>query len=131
MSLARNCQRRWFLQMTRQIVRLMCSYQQAIDAPNAIGGQILRGATFFITYCLGSASVAGTGWYGFAIHAHVSNFRKAYTCMYINRSTGYTKKKIVAPDSHVHSNCLSQLVMINECVVFWSHQNQNYIELSN
>lgn len=86
MSLARNCQRRWFLQMRRQMVRLMCSYQQAIDAPNAIGGQTLRGATFLITYCLGSASVAGTGWYGFAIHAHVSNFRK-YSYIYINVNT--------------------------------------------
>lgn len=72
MSLARNCQRRWFLQMRRQIVRLMCSYQQAIDAPNAIGGQILRGATFLITYCLGSTSAAGTGWYGFAIYTCTS-----------------------------------------------------------
>lgn len=56
---------RWCLQMVRQMVRLTCSYQHAIDAPNAIGGHTRRGATRRITYCVAApASSSGTGKYG-------------------------------------------------------------------
>lgn len=49
MSLMMHSHRRWFLQMRRHAVRLMCSYQQAIDAPKEINGHTRRGATLLIT----------------------------------------------------------------------------------
>jgi hypothetical protein len=55
-------QTRWCLQMVRQMVRLTCSYQHAMDAPNAIGGHTRRGATRRITYCVAAPdSSLGTG----------------------------------------------------------------------
>ena len=55
-------QTRWCRQMVRQMVRLTCSYQHAMDAPNAIGGHTRRGATRRITYCVAApASDSGTG----------------------------------------------------------------------
>ena len=64
-SLKSRSHTRWCLQMVRQMVRLTCSYQHAIDAPNAIGGHTRRGATRRITYCVAApASSSGTGKYG-------------------------------------------------------------------
>lgn len=55
----------WCLQMVRQIVRLTCSYQHAIDAPKAIGGHTRLGATCLMIYCEAAASSPlGTGKYG-------------------------------------------------------------------
>lgn len=62
-SLVRNSHKRWFLHMRRQIVRLICSYQQAIDAPNDITGHTRRGATILST-CCAACSPFGTGKYG-------------------------------------------------------------------
>jgi hypothetical protein len=60
--LKRRSQTRWWRQMVRQMVRLTCSYQHAMDAPNAIGGHTRRGATRRITYCAAdSDSDSGTG----------------------------------------------------------------------
>lgn len=62
-SLVRNSHRRWFLQIRKQMVRLMCSYQAAMDAPNAISGHTRLGANFLIKYCV-PCSPFGTGKYG-------------------------------------------------------------------
>lgn len=62
-SLVRNSHNRWFLHMSRQIVRLMCSYQHAVEAPNAINGHTRLGANLLITYCA-PCSPFGTGKYG-------------------------------------------------------------------
>jgi hypothetical protein len=64
--LKRRSQTRWWRQMVRQMVRLTCSYQHAIEPPNAIGGHTRRGATFRITYCAAAPAPAadtdsGTG----------------------------------------------------------------------
>lgn len=58
-----NSHKRWFLHMSKQIVLLMCSYQHASDAPNAINGQTLLGATLLNTYWV-PCSPLGTGKYG-------------------------------------------------------------------
>lgn len=63
MSLKRKSHTRWFLQISRQMVLLTCSYQHAIDAPNAIGGQTRLGATLRIMCCAPS-SPFGTAKYG-------------------------------------------------------------------
>lgn len=47
-------------------MREMCSYQQAMDAPSAMGGHTLLGATLLNTYCV-PCSPFGTGKYGGAI----------------------------------------------------------------
>lgn len=62
-NLKMNSQTRWFLQMSKQIVRLICSYQHATDDPNAIIGHTLLGATLLSTYCV-PCSPFGTGKYG-------------------------------------------------------------------
>lgn len=51
-SLVRNSTIRWFLQISKQIVLEMCSYQQAMEAPKAITGHTRLGATLLITYCV-------------------------------------------------------------------------------
>ena len=60
MNLKRNSQILWFLQMSKHMVLLMCSYQHASDAPNPISGHTLRGATLRSTYCV-PCSPFGTG----------------------------------------------------------------------
>lgn len=70
-SLVRNSNKRWFLLRTRHAVRLICSYQHPIDAPNAITGHTFLGAILLIVYCAG-ASPFGAGKYG--CH-HFSNFQ--------------------------------------------------------
>lgn len=62
-NLVRNSHRRWFLLRTRQAVRLMCSYQHPIDAPNAMTGHTRRGPILLIVYWAGS-SPFGAGKYG-------------------------------------------------------------------
>jgi len=64
--LKRRSQTRCWRQMVRQMVRLTCSYQHAIEPPNAIGGHTRRGATRRITYCAAAPAPAadtdsGTG----------------------------------------------------------------------
>lgn len=53
--LVMDSQNRWFLQMTKHAVRVMCSYQHTSDAPNAIGGHTRLGATLLMTYCVACA----------------------------------------------------------------------------
>jgi hypothetical protein len=62
-NLKSRSQSRWCLQMVRQMVRLTCSYQHAMDAPKAIGGHTRRGATRRITYCVAEppGTSLGTG----------------------------------------------------------------------
>lgn len=62
-NLAKNSHSRWFLHIRRQIVREICSYQQAIDAPKTIAGHTRRGASFRITYWF-AGTPFGTGKYG-------------------------------------------------------------------
>ena len=73
--LKRRSQTRCWRQMVRQMVRLTCSYQHAMDPPNAIGGHTRRGATFRITYCAAAPApaadtVSGTGKYGCTTSSH-------------------------------------------------------------
>lgn len=69
--------------MVRQMVRLTCSYQHAMDAPKAIGGHTRRGATRRITYCVAApASSSGTGKYGCSHIIYIHPFIEQNTAIY-------------------------------------------------
>lgn len=83
--LAIKSQSRWFLQTTRHTVLLTCSYQDATDAPKAIGGHTRLGATCRSTYWLPSSPL-GTGKYGCACN---ENKIKHFACTYCRRRLAY------------------------------------------
>lgn len=62
---------RWFLQIRRQIVLLICSYQHTDEIPNTIDGQTRRGANFLNTYYVPFSPI-GVGKYGW-IHAFINS----------------------------------------------------------